>query len=114
LRKKIKTSVPRATLEQIAALRVRQLQLLKDITTESRRIITTHAGSRHFISNIGELEAIELLGTEIVTAGAPRPLRTRLAGALLAIKTAKAGTSYQIGDGVSITFTTRKFHVTIV
>ena len=114
LRKKIQAKLPRESLEQIAKLRARQLQLAKDIAGESTRLANKHAGSRHYLSNVGELEAQELLAAQIIALGAPRPLRHRLHRALLAIKTAKAGTTHNVGDGVSLTFTTRKFHISVV
>lgn len=114
IRRKIQSKLDRSDLESVASLRVSQLQLMKAIDTEVVRIIDRNSGSRHFLSIIDEPEAIELLGAHIVALGAPRPQRPRLHRALLAIKTARAGTSHNIGDGVSLTFTTRKFHVSVV
>lgn len=111
LRSKIGTSDPDG--EEIMRLRARQLQLRRDIDQEVDKLIAVHGGSRHFLQMIPEDAAIELLGAEIAKIG-PRPTRPRLRLALHAVKTAAPGATHQVGDGVKLEFTARKYRVAVV
>lgn len=97
----------------IMALRAKQLQMRRDIDKEVDRLVITHHGSRYFIKMIPDDVAIELLGAEIAKV-APRPMRPRLIRAVHAVKTATAGSVYQVGDGVILHFTTRNYTVSVV
>ena len=115
LRNRLRSKIGTSTLdgEAIMRLRARQLQLRRDIDKEADKLIAVHSGSRHFLQMIPEDVAIELLGAEIAKIG-PRPTRPRLRLALHAIKTAAPGAIHQVGDGVKLEFTARKYRVAVV
>lgn len=100
--------------QKFADLRTRQQQLAKAIEHESRQIALNSNGSRHFLTQIPEVVAIELLGSEIQTDTGNRPTRPQLKRALMAIKTAKPGTQHQIGSGITLTFTSRQYRIAMV
>lgn len=98
---------------QLMRLRAKQLQLRRNIDTETSRLVEKHHGSRYFLGMVPAEVAIELLGTEIANMSI-RPTRPRLVRALHAIKTASPGSVYQVGDGVKLAFTARNYRVTVV
>ncbi len=99
---------------KLSVLRARQLQIGHDIDRESARLITKHAGSRYFMTQLDLAVAIELIGAAIKSAGAPRPTRPQCVRTIHAIKTAKAGTTYQVAKGISLVFSARKYQITVV
>lgn len=99
--------------QSVMTLRTKQLQLRHDIDKEIDRLLVTHRGSRYFLKMLPDEIAAELLGAEIAKH-APRPMRPRLLRAVHAVKTAAAGTVYQLGDGVTLHFTTRNYTVSVV
>lgn len=100
--------------EAIATLRARQLQLMHDITYEVDRLIAQHMGSRYFMIQLEPIVATELLGAMITHAGGRRPTRPQCARALYTIRTARAGTTYQVAKGISLRFTARNYQLTVV
>ncbi len=97
----------------LARLRVRQLQLRKAIEMESKRVLSRGdiAVSRYFFTHVDETVAVELLGTVIESVTARRLMRPQLIRALHAIKTMKPGSVCEVGEGVSMYFTSRTFEV---
>lgn len=114
IRRKLTSLLSPSAAEQVMVLRARQLQLRRDIARESAHISVNHTGSRHFLTQIDEVAGIELLGYQIEQAGVVRPTRPQLIRALHAVKTAKPGATYQVGAGVELHFTARKFTVVVV
>ena len=98
----------------IVLRRTEQLQLKHDIVRETTRLLARHAGSRHFYTQIDTVAAGELLGAQIEKEGVQRPTRPQLMRAVQAIKTALPGSIYQVGSGVELHFTSRKFTVSVV
>lgn len=98
----------------VANLRTVQQQLAKAISHESRQIIARSSGSRHVLTQIPETVAIELLGTEIQGETGVRPTRPQLRRALMAVKTAKPGTQHQVGGGITLSFTSRQYRISVV
>lgn len=98
----------------IAALRARQLQLRHEIAHETARLVEQHDGSRYFLNQLDTQAAVELFAAIVVHHGGVRPTYPRAHSALLAIKTAKPGAVYQLGDGVSLRFTTRNYRVIVI
>lgn len=98
---------------QLMRLRASQLQLRRDIDTETARLVEHCQGSRYFLSMAPMDVAIELLGAEIANMTV-RPTRPRLERALHAIKTASPGSVYQVGDDVNLEFTARNYRVAVV
>lgn len=114
LRRKLAARLRESDRSALLDLRARQLSLRTSISREVTKVLARHTGSRHFLAQVGQSEAVELLGTVIEAAGGSRPLRPRLVRALLAVKTAKPGTTYQVGEGVSLHFTARNYTVSVL
>lgn len=98
----------------LLALRARQLQLRREINREVDRLFQKYTNSRHALIAMDTEVAVELLGATIKHAAGVRPTRPQLLRALLAIKTAKKGTIFQLGGGVVLHFTTRNYTVSVV
>ena len=110
LRNRVRKQVARLTESDkraIFELWEDQRDLAKAIDREALRL---SGNSRHFLTMIDDTSAIELLKHELAnhSVGLTRPQRARL---LHAIKTAKAGSSYEAGSNIHLTFTKREFIV---
>ena len=103
-----------SSAEEVAKLRARQLQLRRAIDREADRLLTRHDGSRHFLAQLDDVAAGELLAAAIARATGVRPARPQISRALLAVKTARVGTTYEVGDGVMLKFTARKYSINTV
>ncbi|NCU37655.1 tRNA lysidine(34) synthetase TilS [Candidatus Saccharibacteria bacterium] len=114
IRKRTSRLVAESVADTIMVLRAKQLQLKKDIAQEVARIQKQYEGSRHLYTQIDGHVAIELLCSEIEIAGGVRPTRPQASRSVHAIKTAAPGSVFQMGNGVELHFTTRKFTVHIV
>lgn len=107
LRQKTK-QLPESTKRELHALHAQQKQLRAEIRREV--VVLIGAGpryERYLITNAAEPVATECL--RYITKG--KLTRPQLARLLHAIKTAKPGTTYQAGNGISARFTTRYFTV---
>ena len=113
LRHKIAEHIDPSVRQQIMRLRALQLTLRHDINRELARVAALHGESRHFLVQIGEEEAIELLGYAVECSVGVRQLQAQLARALLAVKTARPKTIYQIGGGVELHFSSQKYWVSV-
>lgn len=87
---------------ELTHLRARQLQLARDIDTESKRLIASFAGSRYAYTHIDQSVAIELLRTLIDQKTGYRPTAEQAERTLLAIKTARDGSRHDIAAGVKL------------
>lgn len=114
VRKAIHTSVGHGQRDHLMALRWKQLTLRRAIERELDRLAERHKGSRYFLTQIDTPLAIELLAAMVRAHGVPAPTRPRLERAVHAAKTAKPGSSVQVGDGVEICFSPRTFTVKVV
>jgi len=114
LRNRIRTKL--STLDadskrQLLGLRRQQVYLKNQIEAEVTQLLGDDSSySRYFFTHIDETSALELLRA-IFHKKLTRP-QTRQA--LLAIKTAKVGKTYQAGNGVEIHFTSRNFNVKLI
>ncbi len=98
------------TVLQLAALRMRQIELRSEIEQEVARLLAADTLERHLFVMVDSVVASELL--RYATKGRlTRPQRDR---ALLATKTARPGTVFEAGAGVSLHFTSRHFTVRVV
>ena len=88
-----------------------QTKLKGEIDGQITGLITPDEQSRYFITHIDGSVALELLRASIIVQASASPTRPQLQRALLAIKTARPHTTYEIGDGVKLRFTTRSFIV---
>jgi tRNA(Ile)-lysidine synthase len=114
LRRAIHRQLPYESQQKLAELRSRQLQLARDIERESAQFTAKHSGSRHFLTLADPEVACEILGAVIKDIAGTRPPRPQIQRALLAVKTAKPGTIYDVGDGVKIQFTSRNYQLLVV
>lgn len=114
LRRRLGTKSTFSLREKVHSMWLRQLKLRRLIEKESTQLLTSQHGSRYFMSQLEEGLAIELLGSAIEASGGLRPTRPQLLRALLAVKTARPGTTYQVGGGVSLKFSARNYTVKVV
>ena len=86
---------------QLAALRASQVLLRDEIDSESRRLLGGMNGvySRYFFTHIDAVVAVELLRALAVDSLGHSLIRPQLERALLAIKTARPGSSFPFGSG---------------
>lgn len=98
----------------LLALRAKQLQLKRAIIREGARLAARMNSSRYNITMVDDTVAMELLTAILLQHGLTPPERPRLRRAVQAIRTAAAGTRYQVGQGITLEFTTRKYRVTVV
>ncbi len=98
----------------LSALRAAQVQLRHGIMRETARLLASNQGSRYFLTHIDEAVASELLGAAIEQAVGIRPARPQLGRALLAIKTAKAGTTHHVGDRIKLTVSIQKYQISVL
>lgn len=106
LRRKL-GSLDEGTRRKLVELYDRQRSLAQSIARESE-VLATY--DRYFLTMVDESVAMELLRELLAQQGLSltRPQRTRM---LLAIKTARPGTTFQAGEGISLGFTTSEFIV---
>ena len=102
---------PSAKKQALHAIRHRQLELKKSIDEEVSKYIQQKEHSRYFFVQIDTQTAVELLRAIVVVAVMQSPTRPQLVRGLLAIKTARPGTSYEMGGSVTLHFTKRTFIV---
>jgi tRNA(Ile)-lysidine synthase len=112
LRQKIATSLSDETKKELLEIWNRQLRLKIAINKEEDKFIQAgEEQSRYFLININSTVAEELLRrmiTKKVSAMCTRPQAKR---ALLAVKTARPGTVFEIGSGCSLHFNVQSFTI---
>lgn len=81
---------------------------------EGERLAVRMDGSRYCLTMVDDAVAMELLAAILLHRGITPPERPRLRRAVQAIRTAAAGTCYQVGQGITLEFTARKYRVTVV
>jgi tRNA(Ile)-lysidine synthase len=89
----------------------RQLRIKQEIDTELNELVEEHGQSRYFMTHIGFTEAYEFLRYVIRKESGISITRPQAERALIAIKTARPRTSYDIAEGVALWFTARTFVV---
>jgi len=114
LRRKLYTKSTSSLRQQVHSRWLHQLQLRRNIDQEVAALMASHQGSRYFLSQLDEPIAIECLAHDIEMAGGLRPTRPQLVRALLAVKTARPGTTHHVGTGVSLQFKARNYLVKVV
>jgi tRNA(Ile)-lysidine synthase len=101
-------SLPAAHKKQLLELhkeqRIRRQQIEKEV---ARLVGDGPEYSRYFFTHVPKAVALECL-RHVTNAALTRPQLERV---LLAVKIAAAGSTYQAGGGVSLSFTTRNFTV---
>ena len=116
LRNKLRKRIGAAHVDTRAllSLRARQLQLCHDIDGEIAKLTQRQAGSRHFLTMLDEALAIEVLRHSIWQETGKYLQRPQLRRACHAVRVAAAGTTHRVGENVSLVFTARNYHVTVV
>lgn len=114
LRRRIGEALTQDQRDGLVALRRQQIQLKQDILEEESLIVPLFEGMRYGLIQIDTQVACEILGVMISRTGGVRPTRPQLERAVLAIKTAKPSTIYDVGSGVRLHFTTRKFSIEVL
>lgn len=116
LRNRLRAAIAKADIDvaAVAALRAGQLQLRREIEQLATALAQKQAGSRYFLNMLDEPVAIELLGAILQHETGRRPARPQLLRALHAVKVAAAGSSAQVGDGITLEFTARNYRVSVV
>lgn len=96
---------------QLLALRSHQISSKRKIEGEVRRLIGDGPHySRYFFTHVDPTVAIECLRYCTLA----RLTRPQLERVLIAIKTAKPGSTFQAGDGILFRFTSRNFTVELI
>lgn len=99
------------TRRQILALRAQQVDLKHQIESKIQSLVGEDPQySRYFFTHVSQAVARECL--RYITRGQlTRPQAER---AIIAIKTASPGTTYQAGSGLSLRFTSRNFIIELI
>lgn len=95
----------------ICELRDKQLITNYEMTRQADMLVGHGEQSRYFFITIPSDVAAELLRTVIVKETKATVQRPQLDRAVLAIKTARPGTIYEIGDGIALVFKVSTFVV---
>jgi tRNA(Ile)-lysidine synthetase-like protein len=111
LRRKITASLPYEDKRSLLNAWQRQLRLKHEIAAELEAITQGYAESRYFLTHIGLAEALELVRCIIRKKSGIGITRPQAERTLIAIKTAKPRTSFDVAEGVVLEFTPRTFIV---
>jgi tRNA(Ile)-lysidine synthase len=112
LRRKIATSLPASSKKTLLDLWGSQLELKRQIDKEQKKLIPFgKTQSRYFLIMIESSVAEELLRSMVATKTGLTCTRPQAARALLAVKTAKAGTIFEIGAGQKLHFNVDTFTI---
>ena len=117
LRNRLRQKIAKSSVNTSALmnLRAQQIQLKREISRETERLLTSFGGSRYFFGQLENSLAIELLASDIARqTNRPRPTRPRTERALLAVRTARSGGKFDVGDGIILTFTTRAYRAKVL
>ena len=112
MRRKIATQLPAETKERVLALRAAQIKLKIGIDELLREYSNKRDKyERYFFIMIDQVVAIEILRSIFIAVNTTSPARPQLVRAAIAIKTARTGSTYEVGDGISLRFQARTFLV---
>ncbi len=114
LRARLATMGEAIDREKLAELWEQQRALKQEIDREDQILLEESRMRRHFFTQLDDATAKELLAAAIVRAGGVRPTWPQVERAVIALKTAKAGTTSEVAAGVRITFTSRHFSVEVI
>ena len=114
IRARLRPGLRPAERATLLDLRNRQVQLQALIAQEADAIFGQEQSVRYLLTHIDPHCAIELLGHRMQQLGGVRPQRPQLERALIAVKTAQAGSVYHVGSKIILKFTTRDFSVKVL
>ncbi len=111
LRNRVRKQTSRLAKDQkreLIELWKRQKRVKRTIEKEVNKVIKNgKASSRYFLTHIDTLSATEIFRSILMMTGGNGATRPQLERALLAIKTAKPGTKFELGRGMTLEFSTR-------
>jgi tRNA(Ile)-lysidine synthase len=112
IRRQLQQYLPNVQKQAVIARWQRQLKLKKQIAGEIESF-TSKSGqySRYLLTMVDPLVAIELLRALVAAKTGVTPARPQTVRALLAVKTARPGSTFEIGGGTKLQFTSRTFIV---
>jgi tRNA(Ile)-lysidine synthase len=111
LRQRVASTLSTTQKASLLALWRRQLELRAEIDSELAAYCEQQEFSRHYLTQVDEQAAAELLRATIVSRTQLSPTRPQLSRAILAIKTAQPHTTFELGGGVRLLFNVRTFIV---
>lgn len=112
LRRKITTSLPAGSKKTLLDIWSGQLELKQQIDKEQKKLIPFgKTQERYFLIMIDSNVAEELLRSMVATKTGITCTRPQAARALLAVKTAKPGTIFEIGAGQKLHFNVDTFTI---
>jgi len=112
VRQTVALRLPRENAPRIRAVRQRQMALRAVLDKEAGAFMQPNGEyDRYLFTQIDAREACELLRAAITARQGMSPTRPQVERALLAIKTARANTRYEVGGGVLLRFTVHTFIV---
>jgi tRNA(Ile)-lysidine synthase len=112
LRRVINTRLSETDRRAICDLWRQQVDLKGSIDKETERFIQDDCiYSRYLFTQLDSKSACELLRAALLSATGVSPTRPQTERALLAVKTARANTQYEVGSRTRLRFTTRTFIV---
>jgi tRNA(Ile)-lysidine synthetase-like protein len=111
LRQRVASTLSTTQKAALLALWRRQLELRAKIDSELAAYCEQQEFSRHYLTQVDEQAAAELLRAAIVSRTQLSPTRPQLSRAILAIKTAQPHTTFELGGGVRLLFNVRTFIV---
>lgn len=107
VRRRVQQRLTAEAVSQIQKLWQGQVELKQELDRETEEILNNYATSRYFFIMIPEEVALELL-RRLTDARLTRPQMRKL---LQGVKTARAGTTLELGGSVEAWFTRREFFV---
>jgi tRNA(Ile)-lysidine synthase len=109
LRRRIKLHFPEESETALIKAWKRQLELKNEIDEEAAKFAGDGECARYPLIMIDQAVASELLRTQIKVKTGRALTRPQVERALLAVKTARTGSTFQAGMGVTLRFTLRTF-----
>lgn len=112
LRRKITAQLPEKNKQELLGLWRRQVALKRGVDATLEAYVNESGEyGRYFLIQIDPMVACELLRAMVIARTAISPTRPQLARALLAVKTARAGTTFEVAKGVKLRFSSGGFIV---
>ena len=111
LRRKVASQLSYEDKRSVLNAWQRQLRAKQEIDVELGTLASEHAQSRYFLTHIAPKEAYELLRFIVRKESGVSMTRPQAERALLAIKTARPRSSFDVAEGVTLWFTSRTFVV---
>lgn len=112
IRRQIASRLSAEQKQNLLVLWKKQLTYKHMINTElAAHVRSDGEYSRYFFSQVDTQVAYELLRSLVAAQNTGAPTRPQTERAILAIKTARPGSTFQIGSGVTLRFTERTFIV---